>query len=40
MTIDEAHLIRKQLTSLEFPTTVRLSLFFALFKVKTPPPTP
>ena len=33
MSLEEAHLIHKQLSSLEFPTTTRLSLFFALFKV-------
>lgn len=33
MTVDEAYEIRKQLANLEFPETVKTSLFFALFKV-------
>lgn len=35
MTVDEAYEIRKQLASLEFPETVKTSLFFALFKVSS-----
>ena len=33
MTVDEAYEVRKQLANLEFPETVKTSLFFALFKV-------
>lgn len=36
MTVDEACEIHKQLANLEFPETVKTSLFFALFKVKLP----
>lgn len=33
MTVDEAYEIRKQIANLEFPETIKTSLFFALFKV-------